>query len=59
MKCFIVLVVTGATRIVIKGLNKYFAAKPGNQSFNRLSTKYSCPRVIIHNEENTMILKPE
>lgn len=27
--------------------------------FNRLSTKYSCSRIIIHNEESTMILKPK
>jgi hypothetical protein len=36
MKCFVIPVITGATRIVTKGLKKYLETMPGKHSIDSL-----------------------
>jgi hypothetical protein len=60
MKCFIILVINGATGIVTRGLKKYLETIPGKYSIDSLQ-KNSFTRNITHYKENATIrnLKPE
>jgi hypothetical protein len=60
MKCFVILVIIGATGIVTKGLKKYLETIPGKHSVYSLQ-KNSCTTNITHYKESatTRNLKPE
>jgi hypothetical protein len=49
-KCFVILVITGATGIVNKGLKK--SGNSTRKAFNRFSTKNSCTSNITHYMES-------
>jgi hypothetical protein len=53
MKCFVILVFTGAMAIVTKGLKKYLETIPGKQSTDSLQKKTS--RNIADNKESATI----
>jgi hypothetical protein len=43
MKCFVILVIIGATGIVTKGLKKYLETIPGKHSIDSLSLSKKTP----------------
>ena len=55
MKCKIVLVITGATGTVTRGLEKSLEAIPGKYSTDSLHQTASCTRNITHNTESTEV----
>jgi hypothetical protein len=55
MKCFVILVVTGATGIVTKGLKKYLETIPGKHSIDLLQKTAALgtshiKRKVLHSE---------
>jgi hypothetical protein len=55
MECMIILVVTGATGIVTKGLKKILKAIPGKHLIDSLQKKESYTWNITQNTESTAV----
>jgi hypothetical protein len=56
MKCFIIPVITKATRIITKG-QKIISINNTREVFSRLFTSNSCTRDIVHNKEGATVWK--
>jgi len=53
LKCTIIPIIIGATRIVTRSVRKNLEAVPG--TFDRFTTKASYPGNITHNTESTAV----